>query len=383
MKKIIFLYILTVLVIETYGQKISISKLEINDYLKIEYPSDFKQNNYLIKEISRIKNSEKKKQVLKEIQFENKTISIKTDEEYLFSNKDFYFIQKFDSENYKKELIKYDIKSFARIASKEFSIEGKIEFVNKDGDFIFIEYGSGEAFGYFFYSNDFKLINSYKSYDHGFQFTDYEFKGKDLVIISQKKHAANSFKISVFKDFNLTKESELEYPNFSIGDIKSSNNNITVLLNSLDSKYGKVISLNKDLELKWEKQINERIYANKLIVSEINSKVILAFKNKIECLEAKGGNINWEKEINGNQTVSVLSKELFNNDSYLILNKADYKEETNEINNNILRIIDINTGNVLFEENNGSSKGKLKILKNEDFFYLIDKDKIQKYQISK
>ena len=263
-------------------------------------------------------------------------------------------------------------------------LEGELKFVNQNGDFVFITYGDGEAFQYDFYDRDFNHLNSYKPYESGFMFTKFDFNNENSVIITQKGHSSNMFKISILENFKVNLEKEIDIAGYSISNVKMLKNQVVILINGKESLVSKLLCFDYNLSLLWEKELKGRLYGNELNINPNIDKIFFINKHELFCLNSTNGQINWNFPINENNYRGYkISAAIIENGGYFIINKGDYSRKEGIYKNNVIRIIEISTGKLISTENIGNTENMVEIVSVDKSFFLLKSTGLVKYQFEK
>ena len=390
-KKYTILFLLLVFSLNSIGQELSISNIEFNKLLNhFEQDSRNESNTYVnltkAAQIALENNKSKLRYNLKsKLRYNLKTIELNDNEKVIFLNNKSIITKTFNEEKSENYITKYDIsRNKRKIKQTPFPVESEIKFINQEGNFISVTYGEGEAFLYEFFDNNFNLINSYKPYKYGFMLTSFDFHKEKIVIASQEKYSSNKVKISLFNRYQINIEREIDISDFIISNIKIIKNNIILLINSKQSAKSKLLCFNDSLVLKWEKDISEGIYGNLLITTDSNlEKFFYINKDKLICEDIHTGKTNWSYSINKNNYKAYeISLPIINN-NHIILNNGDYLRTKDIYINNVLTIINIDTGVLVSTKNIENTEKAVKLLESVNSFFTITPQKITKYQFKK
>lgn len=344
------------------------------------------KKNIDVNTLNKIVNSKARSRILQELS-SSSDYSIKTElfktiptnEKFFYSTDNFLYTKRYIKDSYSQGLTKYkNSAGLSELAKVYLPLEGILRFNEDKGDIVFFETGDGEGMGYFFYDENFTSKGKYIPYEGGFQYSEFDFFGDDIIIASQKEDKSTIIKLALFKKYNIILEKELSVPNSFIADIRFSKNHITLLLNNQFDSFYTIIGLDMNLNVIWNKQYSKGIYGNKLEITPQTEKILLVNVEGIECFDVSTGEFKWKCSL-GSKSPYVTT--FSSDEKYLINIEGESNEDGTKILNNNLKVIDMKTGEVMFKDNVGNTNKKIQLIEDGNRILIMPNKSIIEYNL--
>jgi len=278
---------------------------------------------------------------------ESKKLRIGEQELFLFSKKNATLSQTYDVKNDRRSI---NSRSTAGIKSLELPLEGSIDIIGQNGEFVYSDVGHGDVETLTFYGSDLNIKSKYKPYRGTFSNFYLHSNGSVVAILCQEDYMAEKYSISlhnlngtVINSSNLTGDKQ-----FLVSGIQVVGSQILILYSSLSSAGSKVVALDLNLNIIWQQDFNNAIIKNQLVTKE--SGILVNTITESSLLELSSGRVLWNKPNKSNRSITISSQFVLSG-KYIASLLGSYQTKSGKtIYSTTVHVYDTNSGEEVFSD---------------------------------
>lgn len=236
-------------------------------------------------------------------------------------------------------------------ARVEWSIDGGTQVLDDEGYVMYEDCMDGDCAQQAFYSPSLELLNIYKPYPSGTKFSHCGYSDKLVCIYTQMEGDSQPFKVSLLNhkgDLLLEKEFPDEHYH-AITDVQFAGNKILLVLDDFASAKAKIIALDTELNLLWEKKLSRR---GRIRKSKDGNSIVIVKPYSLTLLNPENGQALWvlrTSQAGIQKAGSAIRKvEFVLKDQFLAVVAGDSKNTTGP--DNFLTVIDIQKRQKVFTD---------------------------------